>query len=74
MFNSALKGVQSNMQNMRNTAHDIANAGTSKRDAKIDEVAEDVVELKVQEQGVKVSLFSIKVADEVMGALLDKDK
>jgi len=71
ILNSSLQGVLRGMERMDKAVNEIARAGT---DGNIDiaDHSRDLVDLKIQEQGIKANLSVIKVADDILGTLLDE--
>ena len=70
-FASALTGIQRGMNRLNQAANDIARAGTTNQEADVIDITKGLVEAKQAEMDVKASAFTIKVADAVVGSLLD---
>jgi len=76
-LNAGLQGIQTGLNNLRNDANDIAQAGNPNPAAAGDaprrpELAESLVNLKVDTRQVEASAEVVKAADEVLGTLLDE--
>ncbi len=70
-YSSALSGVQRGMNRLNQAANDIARSGTTDQKADVIDVTKGLVEAKQAENDVEASLFTIKVADTMVGSLLD---
>jgi hypothetical protein len=71
ILNSSLQGVLRGMERMDNTANEIARAGKG-GNMDLNSFTTNLVDLKTQEQDIKANMKMIKVADGVLGSLLDE--
>jgi len=71
VLNSGLQGVRQGMERMHETANGIAMAGKN-GNLDINNLSKNLVDLKTQEQEIKANMTVIKVADAVLGTLLDE--
>ncbi len=70
-YSSALTGVQRGTNRLDQAANDIARSGTTDQEADVVDVAKGLVEATQAKNDVEASLFTIKVADAMVGSLLD---
>ncbi len=72
VVNQGLAGIQQSQREMLQAAGDIATAGSVQKDsATVRDVAEPLIEMKIQQQVFDASARVIKVADDTLGTLLD---
>jgi flagellar hook-associated protein FlgK len=72
VVNQGLIGMQKSQVSMQQSAQQIAQAGTTQRDnPQANDVAEPLINLKVQSQLFDSSAKVVKAADETIGTLLD---
>lgn len=72
VVNQGLIGMQKSQVSMQQSAQQIAQAGTTQRDnPQANDVAEPLINLKVQSQLFDSSAKVVKAADETVGTLLD---
>lgn len=72
IVNQGLIGMQKSQSSMLQSAQQIAQAGTTQRDnPQTNDIAEPLINLKIQSQIFDSSAKVIKSADETIGTLLD---
>jgi len=74
VLNTGLQGIKQGVQGAERAASQIAHAGQPLTDSDGDNVgnlAEPIVDLKLYETSVEASAKVVKVADEMIGMLLD---
>jgi hypothetical protein len=71
IYQSTVYGIERGLQRMRETANDVARAGTSNKQADVGDIAKSMVELKVEKQDIKANLTVLKTEDEILGKLFD---
>lgn len=72
VVNQGLIGMQKSQVSMQQSAQQIAQAGTTQRDnLQANDIAEPLINLKVQTQLFDSSAKVVKAADETIGTLLD---
>lgn len=71
---TGLQGIQTNMNGLHKTAHEVATAGVPKASAgtqPASSLEESLVDLRLYELGAQASAKVVKAADEMLGTLLD---
>ena len=72
VLNQGLSGIQQSQREMLNSANEIVQAGTTQRDSStVQDIAEPLIEMKIQQQVFDASANVVKVADDTLGTLLD---
>ena len=67
---TGLNGIHQGMERMRQDAHDIASA-VKKGDEDVPDLAQSMVDLKVDALQVQASVKVVQAVDETLGTLLD---
>jgi len=70
ILGSGLHGIMRGMANIENSASDIIRAGTGRESNS--SITADLIDLREQEQNIKAKIAVVKVADSVLGSLLDE--
>ncbi len=68
---NALQGLQRAQSNMQRSASNIARAGSSAANENSKDLTRSLVELNQQKNVAQASIKTFKVADEILGSLLD---
>lgn len=68
---TGLEGIQRGVQGIEKSASEIVKAGTSDNASGAANFIEPIMELNLYERSVEASAQVVKVADEVLGTLLD---
>jgi len=68
---TGLEGIQRGLQGIEKSASEIVKAGTTDDASGSASFVEPIIELRLYERSVEASAKVVKVADEVLGTLLD---
>jgi len=68
---TGLEGIQRGLQGIEKSASEIVKAGVTDGASGSTSFIEPIVELKLYERSIEASAKVVKVADEVLGTLLD---
>lgn len=68
---NALQGLQRAQNNMQRAASNIARAGNSGPNEESKDLTRSLVELNQHKNAAQASIKTFKVADEILGSLLD---
>ena len=72
VVNQGLIGMQKSQSSMLQSAQQVAQAGTTRRDnPQANDLAEPLINIKIQSQVFDSSAKVVKAADETIGTLLD---
>jgi len=68
---TGLEGIQRGLQGIEKSASEIVKAGTTDGASGAASFVEPIIELNLYERSIEASSKVVKVADEVLGTLLD---
>ena len=71
LLNTGVSGIQTGLKGAQKAASDIVNIGAAGEGDALQDLSTAVVDLKTSELQVKASAQVVKVADEILGTLLD---
>ena len=71
VLHTGLQGIQKGIEGAEKTASEIVRSGSIDGPAGSNSVVEPIVDLKLYERSIEASAQVVKMADEVLGTLLD---
>jgi len=71
ILQTGLQGIQKGTEGVEKAASEIVRAGSIDGPAGSNSVIEPIIDLKLYERSIEASAQVVKMADEVLGALLD---
>ena len=72
VLQQGLNGIQQSQREMLKSANEIVKAGTTEREnSDITDIAEPLIDMKIQQNVFDASAKVVQVADDMLGSLLD---
>ena len=72
IYQSAVYGIERGLQRMRESANEVARAGTTNKSADVADLAENLVEVKQATLDIKANIKVLKTEDEILGNWFDE--